>query len=206
MTSQIERNVTSCHQGYAHAVARWEPDAAGRLKEAAEELFLEAGYEKTTVEQIAARAGVTARTFFRHFADKREVLFSGSEQLAKFVGHAIAGADEALGPLEAVAAAAEAVAPTFEQPLPALRKRRALIAAHPELRERELSKLTALTTAAEGALVERGVPRPQARLVAETGLAVFRVAIERWVESDGSKPLLTHLRKAFAELKTLLRR
>jgi hypothetical protein len=58
-------------------MTRWEPNARGRLEQAALALYGERGFENTTVAEIAARAGLTERTFFRHFADKREVLFAG---------------------------------------------------------------------------------------------------------------------------------
>src|ERR1700674_604105 len=86
-------------------VARWEPNARGRLEQAAMELFQELGYARTTVEGIAARAGLTERTFFRYFTDKREVLFSGSADLERFVVETIGGAPKTMAPLDAVAAA-----------------------------------------------------------------------------------------------------
>src|SRR4051794_33644988 len=90
---------------YDVGMARWEPDAGGRMREAALELFLDHGYEQTTVAEIAERAGVTARTFFRHYADKREVLFAGSEALERGMVAAVAGAPPSASPLDAVAAA-----------------------------------------------------------------------------------------------------
>ena len=62
-------------------MGRWKPDARGRLEQAAFELFTERGFEQTTVAEIAERAGLTERTFFRYFADKREVLFAGADAL-----------------------------------------------------------------------------------------------------------------------------
>src|SRR5580692_2257658 len=96
-------------------MARWEPDAAGRLVEAAMQLYRERGFDQTTVADIAARAGLTERTFFRYFADKREVLFQGSGRLKELLASSVVGAPESAGPLEAVAAALEATSPFFEQ-------------------------------------------------------------------------------------------
>src|SRR5690242_4601605 len=82
--SQHSHDVSRCHHldsGYDPDMARWAPGASDRLQRAAMELFAEDGFEATTVAGIAGRAGVTERTFFRHFADKREVLFAGGEQL-----------------------------------------------------------------------------------------------------------------------------
>src|SRR5882672_7712097 len=114
-------------------MARWEPDARGRLEKAAMELFQERGYARTTVEGIAARAGLTERTFFRYFTDKREVLFSGSADLEKFIVEGIGDARKTVAPLDAVAAALAATAPFFEERRGHARKRRAVISAHAEL-------------------------------------------------------------------------
>src|SRR5882762_6686090 len=96
-------------------MARWDPDARGRLVKAAMELFQERGYGRTTVEGIAARAGLTERTFFRYFTDKREVLFSGAADVEKFIVETIAGAPKTMAPLDAVISALEATAPVFEE-------------------------------------------------------------------------------------------
>src|ERR1041384_5156625 len=128
-------------------MARWEPDARGRLEQAALELFQERGYGRTTVEDIATRAGVTERTFFRYFTDKREVLFSGSAELEARMREAIGAAPASVPPLAAVTAALDALGPWFESRRSHARKRRTVIAAHAELRERELIKLSTLATA-----------------------------------------------------------
>src|SRR5882757_6856425 len=131
-------SVPAIRWGTMGAVGRWEPNARGRLELAAMELFQKLGYARTTVEGIAARAGLTERTFFRYFADKREVLFSGSPDLEKFIVETIGGAPKTMAPLDAVAAALESTAPFFEERRGHARKRRTVIAAHAELREREL--------------------------------------------------------------------
>src|SRR4051794_66180 len=125
-------------------MGRWEPDARGRLAVAALELYAERGYEQTTVADIAERAGVTERTFFRHFADKREVLFDGSATLQETVVKAIAAAPEDAAPIEAVGAAFEHAAVLLEERRAFARLRAATIAANPSLLERELLKLAAL--------------------------------------------------------------
>src|SRR6202035_2298884 len=93
---------------YDRGMGRWEPNARGRLEQAALELYLERGFEQTTVAEIAKRAGLTERTFFRHFADKREVLFSGAGALEELLVSAVAGAPESSAPMAAVAAGLEA--------------------------------------------------------------------------------------------------
>src|ERR1700712_466964 len=93
-------------------VSRWAPDARERLETAALDLFAENGYEATTVAQIADRAGLNRATFFRHFADKREVLFGGEDLLAGLFADAIRVAPPGAtltGCLQAALAAAGAV-------------------------------------------------------------------------------------------------
>ena len=106
-------NVSDCHHGYDEPMARWEPNAPDRLREAALELFEERGFEQTTVAEIAARAGLTERTFFRHFTDKREVLFRGSEGLRDTLVAAIDGAPAGASPLATVTAALDAAGAVF---------------------------------------------------------------------------------------------
>ena len=125
-------------------MGRWEPDARGRLEQAAMELFEERGYARTTVEDIAARAGLTERTFFRYFTDKREVLFSGAAALEALMVETIGAAPASVAPLTAVTGAFDALAPWFESRRGHARKRRTVIAAHAELGERELIKLSTL--------------------------------------------------------------
>ncbi len=183
-------------------MARWEPNAAGRLREAALELFEERGFEQTTVAEIAARAGLTERTFFRHFADKREVLFRGSEGLRDALVAAVDQAPASASALQAVSAALEAAGALFAPEF--ARRRRAVILATPELQERELIKLASLTDALADALRRRGVRDPVARLAGETGMAVFRITFERWVTDPGRRSWAEHLHDALAEFDELV--
>src|SRR5215472_3630839 len=96
----IPGDVSHCH-GYDRAMGRWEPDARGRLERAALELYGERGFEQTTVAEIAGRAGLTERTFFRHFADKREVLFAGSAALRDLIVNAVTSAPASATPIDA---------------------------------------------------------------------------------------------------------
>ena len=164
-----------CHH-YNRHMGRWAPDARGRLAAAAMELFEERGFEATTIADIAARAGLTKRTFFRYFADKREVLFSGTDALREtFVaGVAAAPADDC--PLDAIAAGLDAMADLFAEFGEHPRRRQAIIAANPELQERELIKMNAYAAAGAGALRERGVAEPGASLAAEAGAAASTVS------------------------------
>src|SRR5579884_2686010 len=118
-------------------MARWEPDARGRLERAAFELFGESGYDSTTVAAIAERAGLTERTFFRYFADKREVLFSGARALEELLVSKVSTAPASLPPIEVIIAALDEMASTvFQDRREFARRRQAIIDAHPELQER----------------------------------------------------------------------
>ncbi|MEV0232702.1 TetR family transcriptional regulator [Nonomuraea sp. NPDC050786] len=184
-------------------MGRWEPNARGRLEQAAMELYTERGFEQTTVAEIAKRAGLTERTFFRHFADKREVLFSGSRTLQQHLEDAVAGAPDATAPIDAIAGALEAAAALLQERRDRARQRQAIIAAHAELRERELIKLARLAAALADALRRRGVTDPAADLAAEAGIAVFRIAFERWVSASAQSDFPQVIRESLEELKAV---
>lgn len=184
-------------------MGRWQPNARGRLEQAALDLYCERGFEETTVAEIAARAGLTERTFFRHFADKREVLFGGAVALLKLLVDALASAADLTAPLDAVAAAFEAVAPIFQERRDFARRRQGLILAHAELQERELIKLASLASALADTLRRLGVRDPAASLSAETGVAIFKIAFEAWVNDAQQRDLVHHIRGSLAELKTV---
>ena len=184
-------------------MGRWEPNARGRLQEAAIELFHERGYAATTVQDIAARAGLTERTFFRYFADKREVLFAGSEVLEETIRASIAETAPKAGALEAVETALVATNDIFEPRRVGAKQRNVVIMGDAELRERELMKLTSLARSMTEALEARGTPALAARVAAETGIAIFRVSFERWLEDAGATPYGDHVREAFDELRAV---
>jgi AcrR family transcriptional regulator len=165
-------------------MSRWKPDAQGRLMGAAIELFDEQGYEATTVAEIAERAGLTKRTFFRYFSDKREVLFSGSQELQRLWLEGLAAAPAQASPLAVVAVGLDPVAEMFSERHTFARIRAQIIDANPELQERELIKLQSLAAAIKAALVERGVSVNEAILAAQAGVTVFHVAFAHWVAQD----------------------
>lgn len=150
------------------------------------ELYGERGYEQTTVAEIAARAGLTERTFFRHYADKREVLFSGTEVLRELLVGTVVDAPPGRTPLECVTAAITAAAEMFQPNRAHAVRRQAIIDAHVALQERELIKLATLSAEMAAALRARGVSEPEASLAAEAGTAAFRVSFERWVGDGGT--------------------
>ena len=184
-------------------MGRWEPNASGRLALAGLELYSELGYEHTTVAEIAKRAGLTERTFFRHFADKREVLFAGSAGLQDLLVSTVAGAPQSTSPFDAVAAAIEAAASHLQERRDYARKRNAVIAANAELRERELIKLASLAAAIAAELRQRGVKEPTASLTAETGIAVFKVAFETWVGASDQVDFPSIIRELIEALKAV---
>jgi AcrR family transcriptional regulator len=166
-------------------MARWEPGARERLVVAAVDLFTEQGYDATTVAQIAERAGVTRSTFFRHFADKREVLVAGQETLSRLLAEGIAEAPDDASPLEAVAAglrrASSAMGPMNHELAPRVK---AAVAASAELQERDALKSVSLAAAMTAALVGRDVPDPTAQLAAELGLLAFKRGFSEWSDAD----------------------
>ncbi len=185
-------------------MGRWQPDSRGRLQEAALALYSERGFDHTTAAQIAVRAGLTERTFFRHFADKREVLFGGSALLQERIVAGVAGAPATDGPLDAVARGLDAAGDMLGQFRRDLsRQRQAVIAANAELRERELSKLADYAVAVAVALRERGVREPQATLAAEAGMTVLRVAIQQWASGNDGRDLTAIMRKSVSALRAL---
>jgi AcrR family transcriptional regulator len=169
-------------------MARWQPDARSRLAQAALDLYEERGFEGTTVAEIAERAGLTKRTFFRHFADKREVLFSGTDELERLIVEGIATAPPSDAPLDAVVAGLAATAAVFDaQRLPYARRRAAIVAANAELQERELIKMERLAASIAAALRERGTDEPAASLAARAGVTIFHVAFAQWVADDADE-------------------
>jgi len=185
-------------------MGRWEPNARGRLAQAALTLYAEQGFDQTTVAEIAARAGLTERTFFRHFADKREVLFYGMEMLRDLLVRAVADAPASATPMDAVGAALQAAGAVLQENPERVRLRDAIVSGNAELRERELIKLAAFASAMAAALRDRGIPEPAASLAAETGVAVFKVAFARWVSQPGQPDLPGILRGSMEELRGVL--
>jgi len=184
-------------------VVRWEPNARGRLEQAAMELYLDRGFEQTTVAEIAKRAGLTERTFFRHFADKREVLFGGGSALGELLVSRVVEAPEPAGPMDAVAGALEAAGEVLQERGEWARRRQTVIAANPELQERELIKLAAFASELAEALRRRGVAEPAASLCAETGIAVFRIAFVNWVEDADQRDLPQFIRESLDDLRAV---
>ena len=188
---------------YARPVPRWKPEAQTRLIVAALELFETDGFERTTVAAIAERAQLTERTFYRYFEDKREVLFAGTVRLEELIAAEIAAAAMHAAPVGTVIDAMKALAEILEDQREFGLRRSAVIAANPELRERELVKIAHLADCAAASLVERGVAETDARMAAEVGAMVFRSSFDRWSSSDSTASLSALMDSSYAELRRL---
>jgi AcrR family transcriptional regulator len=184
-------------------MGRWEPNTRERLERAALALFAEHGYDATTVAEIADRAGLTKSTFFRHFADKREVLFGGQEPMADRFAEAIRTAPPEATTTDCLAAAIGTAAPYFTPERHDLAvQRRSAIVANCDLEERQLLKRARLSDAVTGALLGRGADETTARLAAEMGILAFGTAYARWAEPDNERPYLEIAHEVLADLRT----
>ena len=184
-------------------MGRWRPDARARLQESALALYGERGYEETTVAEIAARAGLTKRTFFRYFADKREVLVWGSELLEQQMVAAIEAAPASASALGMIGAALDAAAVRFEEVREFAGPRHRIIASSHELQERELIKAASLAAAMARALRARGFSDTAATLAAHTGTTIMHVAFEQWVDDPDRTPFQRIAADALAQFREI---
>jgi AcrR family transcriptional regulator len=180
-------------------MARWQPDGRRRLQDAALELYGERGFAEVTAAEVAAHAGLTERTFFRHFADKKEILFGDETRLAETIADAVRAAPPEASPMEAVLAGFAALSDSAHARRDRLLRRERIIEQSADLRERELAKFAAWTGALADALRERGVV--EAALVAEIAIATGRVVFHRWIEADRPVPLADAMRDGFAAIR-----
>lgn len=182
-------------------MVRKAENARERFEAAAYSLFKKRGYAATTVPEIAAEAGLTERTFYRYFSDKREVMFwrAGDHQV-KIVGE-IASTQADGHPLTIVAHAFESVAPFIDGHRPIVKLRQLLISTHGDLQERELMKLHGLASATDQALRQRGLPPSFSRAVAEIGVAVWKVALENWRSDEGEQSFSQHVQAVLGDFR-----
>jgi len=183
-------------------VPRSGQEARRRLQLAALELYRQHGFDRTTTAEIAKRAGVTERTFFHHFPDKREVLFGGEELLRDFLVTALRAVPGEPAPLDVLLGAFQSLEQVMEEGRSYSQPRHQLVAATPALREREAAKLASLADTSAQVLQERGVPRQQAVLAAHAAMAAFNIAVIAWYEkpSDG---LSVRLAEVFEDLRNI---
>ena len=174
-----------------------------RLQHAALALYRDHGYDRTTTAQIAKRAGVTERTFFRHFADKREVLFDGEDMLRAALTTGIAQAPAMLGPLNTLLQAFRSIEPLLEENRSFSEPRQRIIAATPALQERELAKIAAVADSLAVGLMDRGVDKRAAVLAAKVGMTALVEATNAWL-ADDSERFIAYLEAAFTELRNIV--
>ncbi|MFG1644526.1 TetR family transcriptional regulator [Amycolatopsis sp. NPDC049252] len=185
-------------------MVRWEPGTPERLQRAALELYAERGFEETTAAEIAQSVGLTERTFFRHFSDKREVLFHGQQLFAQAFLDGVDAAPPDASPLEVVAAALRAATVFFpDERRPYSRTRQSVIDRNPALQERELHKLAGLATTLADALRARGVTDPAATLAAQTAVTVFGIAFGQWIREGEERSLADIADSVLGELRTI---
>jgi AcrR family transcriptional regulator len=183
-------------------MTRWQPNARGRLRQAALELYGEHGFDQTTVAQIARRAGLTERTFYRHFRDKREVVFAG--EVHRVLVSTLADAPAAMTAIEAVTEALLAAGAVLDERRDMTRRRQAVIAANPPLQQHEQVKYATIVADMADTLRGRGVDPSSARLAAEAGVVVFRTAFERWVEEDEQRNFGELVKDTLGELAAVI--
>ena len=184
-------------------MGRWQPGARGRMMRGALELFVEQGFEQTTALQIAERAGVTERTFYRYFIDKREVLFDSSRELQQGIVAAIEASPLSMPPLEVVTSAMESATAILEENRPYSRQRAGVISANASLQERELLKMHSIAAAVAEVLRARGVPDLAARIAAESGSTFFAIGFESWIADGETRTLAECIREARSQLELL---
>ncbi len=185
-------------------MARWDPDAQGRLQAAAMELFTERGYDDVTVAEIAVRAGLQKRSFFRHYTDKREVLFTGSADFQRTVIDTVRAAPTSMTPINAVMAALAQGGTGLTDWGEPVRQRQRIVSSARELRERELIKMDALTAAVADALRHRGVQDITATLLAQVGVAAFMTAFQQWSEAAEPQDFASIIDDALTRLRAAL--
>ncbi len=185
-------------------MVRWQPGARERLQAAALELFATQGFEQTTTAEIAQAVGLTERTFFRHFADKREVLFFGQDMFVQAFLDGVDAAPPDATPLAVVGSALASAASFFPDERRAYsRTRQLVIDANPALQERELHKLASLATTVAEALRRRGITEPAATLAAESGVTVFGIAFAQWIGDGENRSLADIAAEVLRELQSL---
>jgi AcrR family transcriptional regulator len=184
-------------------VSRWQPDTRRRLERAALELFAEQGFAATTVPEITARAGLTTRTFFRHYADKREVLFAGEEEVPGLVARMMADAPATMEPVPLIVEGLKNLAETrFEGRREEIREKREIIRSDESLRERNLRKGAGLRDAVLAGFVERGVETLTATLLAEISVTLLNVSLNEWLDQDADRPFFDIILETLESLQT----
>ena len=186
-------------------MARWEPGTKERLRGAALARFVAHGYDETSVEEIAGDAGVTERTFFRHFPDKEEVLFDEDDDLLTVLlsgvhDHLADAPRSIVEPLAVARAAVRRLGTTFEGDRTRHRQRARVLSSSPALVSRQLLKEQRWTEALTQELVAAGVDRRRAAAAAATAGIGLRLAYAEWTGGARTASLVTLLDRYEAHL------
>ena len=168
------------------------------------ELFDEQGFQNTSAVQIAKRARVTTRTFFRYFPDKQAILFVDAERLGAELVQGILDATDVAQPLQTVMRALAGFDWLSLGSRESQRQRDAMVASNPDLLERELIKQQQLADAFSSALHQRGVEPPIGELAARVGIQVFRTAYRQWLAADNDADLTMTIDTAMSILATIV--
>lgn len=183
---------------------RWDPDGQERLVKAASELFVERGYDAVTIADIAERAGLTRRSFFRYFPDKREVLFTGSMKNTADITRALEDFDPDASARDALVGTLAQMGEFLLRKPAAQARRQNLIESSPELQERERTKLASIASALAVGLIDRGVPRGQADMVGGVAAQIFQAAYLEAIRESDRESFETRLRASFHKVMALL--
>ncbi len=183
---------------------RWPEDSRTRLIDSSLALFVEHGYAEVTVDDIAERAGVSARTFFRHFPDKEEVLFADDDELLPVLLAAIGSGEAGQSAEHDMARALLTLAEQFQPDREQLSHRQRIIDSHVALSGRELAKQARWQQSVMDALVARGYSVEQSDLLAAIGFAIFRRALHAWLAEPSGPRLAERIQTALPQVRSVL--
>jgi AcrR family transcriptional regulator len=178
------------------------------LRQAALELFAAQGFDATTTEEIAERAGVSVRTFFRYFPTKELVLFHGRYDFMQTFATGLQAQPESVSDVEAMRAAFLASSPGFADRRKALRLYERAVASSHTLRGREqILQFDDIHTIAEAIGRRRGDAQPDeaCALLAAIGLLTYRRALGRWLAGPDSGDFADLIADEFDLLEVLFR-
>jgi len=174
------------------------------MREAALELFLAQGYDATTTDQVAAKAGFSTRTFFRYFDSKDEVLFRGQRFWSESVADMVKQQPAALKPMDAMCETLIKQAKGFSRE--ALIRYERVIESSVTLRGRsEIQHAENARRVAEGLAARRGLDEPddECTIMASVGLMLYRLAVEEIRDRGSTRPIAALIREKFAVLEAI---
>lgn len=181
--------------------ARKRQDTAQRITQAGLRLFLDQGYDATTLDAIAAAAGISRRTFFHYFKSKDDILLSLQSGMGEGIAAAVRNAPPGLRPLEAIRRAiTDAVA---EFPSDEMIRIDRLMRSSPSVQARKQASYIEHELALFAALRERWPDPDQElslRLTALAAIGALRLSTERFSREGGATDLVTLLDTAFDAL------